>query len=72
MQTYILQENVLTDNILILCDENEILNDKYVAIIKEYSYATPWSDKETIKRFNKRETLFKYLNKNYPNVEIYN
>jgi hypothetical protein len=72
MQNYILQENVLTDNILMLCDQNEIFNGQYVAIIKEYSYATPWTDKETIKRFRKRETLYKYLNKNYPTIEIFN
>jgi hypothetical protein len=72
MQNYILQENVLTDNILMLCDQNEIFKGQYVAILKEYSYANPWSDRETIKRFRKRETLFKYLNKNYPTIEIFN
>jgi hypothetical protein len=72
MQNYILQENVLTDNILMLCDQNEIFKGRYIAILKEYRYATPWTDKETIKRFRKRETLYKYLNKNYPKIEIFN
>lgn len=74
MQTYILQENVLTDNILMLCDQNEIFklpHGQYIAIIKEYSYATPWSDKETIKRFRKIDRLYKYLAKNYPTIEIF-
>lgn len=72
METYILRENVVSDNILLLANENELFKGHFVAILKEYSYATPWSDKETIKRFKKRETLFRYLNKYYPEIEIYN
>jgi hypothetical protein len=75
METYILRENVVSDNVLMLCNENEIFklsHGRYIAIIKEYSYANAWTDKETIKRFRKRETLYKYLNKNYPTIEIYN
>ena len=74
MQTYILKENVLTDNKLMLCDKNEIFklsHGRYIAIVKEYSYATPWTDKETTKRFRKIETLNKYLAKNYPTIEIF-
>jgi hypothetical protein len=72
METYILRENVLSDNILMLANENEIFKGGYVAILKEFSYQTPWSDEEHIKRFKKRGTLYKYLNKYYPEVEIYN
>lgn len=72
METYILRQNVVSDNVLLLANENELFKGHYVAILKEYTYATPWSDKETIKRFKKRETLFKYLNKYYPEIEIYN
>jgi len=72
METYILRENVLSDNILMLANENEIFKGGYIAILKEYSYQTPWNDKETKIRFRKRETLFKYLGKKYPQIEIYN
>lgn len=72
METYILKENVVSDNVLLLANENEIFHGGYVAILKEYSYATPWTDKETIKRFKKRDTLYKYLDKYYPTLEIYN
>lgn len=72
MEKYILRENVISDNILLLANENELFKGHFVAILKEYSYATPWTDKETIKRFKKRETLFRYLNKYYPEIEIYN
>lgn len=72
METYVLRENVVSDNILLLANQNELFKGHYVAILKEYTYATPWTDKETIKRFKKRETLFRYLNKYYPEIEIYN
>ena len=72
MEKYTLKENVVSDNILLLADQNEIFKGHYIAILKEYSYATAWTDKETIKRFKKRETLFRYLNKYYPGIEIYN
>jgi hypothetical protein len=72
MEAYILRENVLSDNTLILASEGKIFKGGYVAIIKEYTYKNAWSDEETIKRFTKRETLETYLNKYYPEVEIYN
>lgn len=72
MEKYILRENVLSDNILLLANENEIFKGNYIAILKEYTYQNPWSDKETKRKFRKRETLSKYLNKYYPQVEIYN
>ena len=72
METYIIRENVLSDNILMLANENEIFKGGYVAILKEFSYQNAWSDKETKKKFRKRETLYKYLNRYYPEVEIYN
>lgn len=71
MKTYILRENVLTDNELYLADENKVFNGGYIAIIKEYTYQNCWSDKETIKKFTKLETLYKYLDKYYPEFELY-
>lgn len=72
METYILRENVLTDNVLLLASKGKVFKGGYIAIIKEFTYQDPWSDKETIKRFAKREKLDNYLNKNYPEFEIYN
>ena len=57
MQKYILSQNVLSDNELLLADENEMFKGGYVAILK---------------RFKKRELVFEYLNKNYPEIEIFN
>lgn len=66
MQTYILKENVLTDNELLLPDEGKVFTGNYIAIVKEYTYQNAWSDKETVKRFRSEKELKKYLSKNYP------
>jgi hypothetical protein len=71
MQSYILSENVLSDNFLLLADKNEKFKGGYIAIIKEYEFKNAWSDKEVLKKFNKKETLFKYLEKKYPEIEIF-
>lgn len=71
MDTYILQENVLTDNLLFLPQEGKVFKGNYIAIIKEYTFATSWSDKENIKKFRSRKQLDSYLEKKYPNFEIY-
>lgn len=66
---FILRENVLTDNILIIAEKGKIFKGRYVAIIKEYQYQNSWSDKETIKRFKSVDTLNAYLDKHYPQVD---
>ena len=38
MYTFILKENVLTDNLLLLAEKNHIFKGGYIAIIKEYEY----------------------------------
>ena len=65
MKTFILKENVLTDNLLMLTDKGKVFKGGYIARIKEYSFATSWSDKETIKNFRSKHSLFMYLNKYY-------
>jgi hypothetical protein len=65
-----LQENVLTDNILILPNKGKIFKGGFIAIIKEYVFLNSWSDKEIIKRFKNKDRLIHYLNKQYSQVEI--
>lgn len=69
LREFILQENVLTDNILVLPGDGKIFKGGYIGIIKEFQYATPWSDKEIIKKFRSQDRLDAYLNRNYPNFE---
>lgn len=66
---FILRENVLTDNILILPNKGKIFKGGFIAIIKEYQFATTWSYKETITRFRSVDRLNKYLDKNYSEVD---
>lgn len=68
---FILRENVLTDNVLLLAEEGKVFKGGYIAIIKEYTYQNSWSDKLGVKRFRNEERLNNYLNKNYPDFEIY-
>ena len=73
MQTFILRENTLTDNLLLLAEKNYIFKGGYIAIIKEYTYQNEWSDKENIRKFRSHESLLQYINKNYKDFdqEIY-
>ncbi len=70
-QEFILRENVLTDNVLLLADEGKVFKGGYIAIIKEHTFQNSWSDKLGVKKFRNEERLNNYLNKNYPDFEIY-
>lgn len=71
MQTIILCENVLTDNILFLADEGKIFKGGYIAIIKEYEFSNSWSDREKPnKKFRSVNSLRKYIKKHYKNFDI--
>jgi hypothetical protein len=70
MTQFILKENVLTDNILLIADKGKVFKGNYIAIIKEYHFSTSWSDKETVKRFRNLNQLHKYLSVNYKDIDI--
>lgn len=71
MQTLILQENVLTDNLLLLADEGKIFKGGYIAIIREYEFSNSWSDREKPnKKFRSVNSLRKYVKKHYKNFDI--
>ena len=71
METIILRERVLSDNTLYIAEENKVFKGGYVALLKEYTFANEWCDKESVKRFRSKERLIKYLNKNYTQEELY-
>jgi hypothetical protein len=66
---FILKENVLTDNVLIIAEKGKIFKGGYIAIIKENQFQNAWQDKETIKRFKSKDRLNAYLDKNYSEVD---
>ena len=67
---YILRENVLSDNTIMIPSKGKIFKGGYIAIIKEYQFQTSWLDKEIVKRFRNVDRLMSYLDKQYPQVEI--
>lgn len=69
MYSYLLRENVLTDNVLLVASKGKIFKGGYIAIIKENVFLNSWQDKERIKNFRSVNSLNKYLNKNYTQEE---
>ena len=68
---YILQENVLTDNILLVAEKNKVFKGGYIAIIREYVYQNSNSDRELDpKKFRSVNSLYKYINKNYKEFNL--
>jgi hypothetical protein len=70
MNQFILRENVLTDNVLLIADKGKVFKGNYIAILKEYKYLNAWNDKETILKFRSEKSLLKYLGKNYNDEEL--
>ncbi len=71
METYILQENVLTDNLLHIAPNGKIFKGGFIAIIEEWFFQNSWSDRKELKRFRSEKSLQKYLSKSYPNFNFY-
>lgn len=70
MRQFILRQNVLTDNTLILADKGKVFKGGYIAILKEYTFESAWFDKEQIKQFRNEERLFKYIKSFYPDFDL--
>lgn len=70
METYLLKENVLSDDVLLLADDGKNFKGGYFAIVKFFTYASAWSDKEHIKKFRSQKSLEQFLKRNYKNFEF--
>ena len=66
---FLLRENVLTDNILIVPNKGKIFKGGYIALIKENRFKNAWADEESIKRFRSKDRLIAYLDKQYADVD---
>ena len=71
MESYILKENVLSDDELYLPSEGKVFKGNYIAIVKEYTFQNAWTDKLKVKKFRSEERLTKYLSTKYPNFNYY-
>ena len=67
MESFILKENVLTDDILHVPNKGKVFKGNYIGIVEQYTFLNAWNDKKTVKRFRSQERLNKFLDKNYPN-----
>ena len=66
---FILKENVLTNNILILAEKNKIFKGGYIAYVNEYVYANSWSDRLIQRKFRSEKSLLNFLSKFYPEFD---
>ena len=66
MESYILRENVLSDNTLHVAEEGKIFKGGYKAIVEEHFFQSAWTDRKEVKRFRSLDRLDAYLSKNYP------
>lgn len=65
MQTYLLKENTLSDDVLLLADDGKIFAGGYFAIVEFFTYANAWSDKKHIQKFRSQKSLDQFLKRNY-------
>ena len=70
METYILRENVLSDDVLLLADEGKIFKGGYLGIVEYYTYQNAWSDKKHIAKFKNKKRLVKFIAKNYKDFNL--
>ncbi len=69
MTTYILKENVLTDDLLLLPEDGKIFKGGYIAKIKQNKFKNAWQDEETVFNFRSQKQVDKFLAKHYPSFE---
>lgn len=72
MNTYILNERVLTDDTLSIPSKGKVFKGGYIAIIQTYAFENSWNDKPLKPlRFRSKERLLKHLDKHYPKFEVF-
>jgi len=73
MNTFIVNERPLNDDVVYVADENKVFKGGYVAILEYYTFANEWSDHDHRKSFRSMESMQKFIAKRYPefNDEIY-
>jgi hypothetical protein len=69
MESFVLKENVLTDDILYLPSIGKVFKGGYIAVVKYYTFQNPWSDREHVKKFRSRASLTNFLKK-YGDIDI--
>lgn len=70
METHIIKEGVLNDDMLYLADCGKVFKGGYIAQIEQYTYRNAWSNDLTVKKFRSEEALNKFLLKFYPDFNF--
>ena len=70
--SFILKENVLTDDVLKASKKGYKYKGGYIAYIEQNTFKNAWSDNKEIIFFRSKKSLEKYINKHYPDFEFYN
>ena len=70
MKTFLLRERVLSDDTLCVADDGKAFKGGYIAIVKEHSFASAWSDRQEVKKFRKKDRALTYLRKRYTEEEL--
>jgi hypothetical protein len=65
MEAIILNERVLSDDILYLADAGKVFKGGFVAIVEYNTFLNSWCDKKNVKRFRTIESLQAFLKKHY-------
>lgn len=68
IHSFLLRENVLTDNLLHVPTKGHLYKGGYIAQVVEFTPLNEWSDKKEVKRFRSKERLLSYLYKTYPDA----
>lgn len=68
---FVLEERVLTDNVLILAEDGKVFKGGYIGLIREFVFSSAWVDRELpIKRFRLLKRLEEYIQKRYPEFDL--
>lgn len=70
MTSYVVNERVVSDDIVYIADEGKAFKGGYVAILEYNTYANEWSDRKHVRRFRTLEAMDKFLNKRYPEFDV--
>lgn len=66
METYVLKENVLTDDLIHFPEDGKIFKGNYIAIVESHTFLNSQNDSKKVIRFRSENKLQEFLTKNYP------
>lgn len=65
MQTYVINERVVSDDTIAIADEGHIFKGGYAAIVTYHTFQNPWEDAEHVRRFRSMDTAEAFIEKRY-------